>query len=299
MRPSLRLPKLPRVALLAVALLVPCSSLVAQASGQQKHMLFRVRSQTGAQVYILGSVHLLTPEAAKLPAEVDSAFAHARTIAFETNLDSVQSGAQELLARGRYAGGATLRSSLSPVGVAKTDSILKLYGLSLDLVNQFKPWLVSVLLTQFVMQKARFQPQYGVDVQLNTRAKQAGKTVVGLEPLELQLGIFDRIPAKDQEAMLTTSPSPDSAARTLGAIKDAWLMGNTALLDTLLNRTAGETPAFYSIMIVERNRSWIPKIEQLLAAKDNALIVVGAAHLVGRDGVLELLRAKGYTIEQM
>ena len=113
--------------------------------GSGKHMLFRIHGPTGATVYLLGSVHLLDPQAGKLPAEVDSAFAHAKTVAFETSLDTVQMRAMELMARGQYTGGATLRSSLSPAGAAKADSVLKLYGLSVDQVNRFKPWLVSVL----------------------------------------------------------------------------------------------------------------------------------------------------------
>src|SRR6201995_5135938 len=64
-----------------------------------KHMLFRVRGPSGASVYLLGSVHVLAAEAGKLPAEIDTAFAHARTVAFETSLDTVQLRAQELLGR--------------------------------------------------------------------------------------------------------------------------------------------------------------------------------------------------------
>src|SRR5262245_20467902 len=84
-----------------------------------KTMLFRVRaSNGGATVYLLGSVHLL-PESSKLPAVVDSAFAKAGVVAFETSLDSVQVRGPELVARAQYQNGATLRSSLSPAGAAK------------------------------------------------------------------------------------------------------------------------------------------------------------------------------------
>jgi uncharacterized protein len=264
-----------------------------------KHMLFRIRGSTGATVYLLGSVHLLDPQAGKLPAEVDSAFAHAKTVAFETSLDTVQMRAMEMMTRGQYTGGATLKSSLSPAGLAKADSVLKLYGLTVEQVNRFKPWLVSVLLTQMVIQKAKFEAQYGVDMQLNARAKQANKPVVGLESVDFQLGLLDRIPAADQERMITMSSGPDSSARTLAQIKDAWIAGDTGMLDSLLNRAGAESPAMLSIMVTERNKSWIPKIEDMLNGKDDALVVVGAAHLVGSQGVVALLRAKGYTIEQM
>src|SRR5215468_40746 len=79
-----------------------------------KHMLFRVRGPNGATVYLLGSVHLLSAESATLPPEMDSAFARAKSVGFETSIDSIQMRAQELLMRAQYANGATLRGSLSP-----------------------------------------------------------------------------------------------------------------------------------------------------------------------------------------
>ena len=269
------------------------------ASPTAKHMLFRVRGTAGATVYLLGSVHLLSPEAGKLPAEVDSAFVRAKTIAFETSLDTVQMRAQEMMGRARYSNGATLRSTLSPAGAAKADSLLKGYGLSVDQLNQFKPWFVSLIMGQLVMQKAKFAPEYGVDMQLNARAKAAGKPVVGLESVDFQMGLFDSITPADQEKMLTFGNEPDSTMHQLMVIKDAWIEGNATKLDSLLNSRMGDSPGLFATLITDRNKTWIPSIEQMLKGKDDVLVVVGAAHLVGKQGVLEMLKKKGYSIEQM
>jgi len=262
-------------------------------------MLFRVRGTNGASVYLLGSVHLLSADAGKLPSVVDSAFAHAKTIAFETSLDTVQMRAMELLTRARFSNGATLRSTLSPASAAKADSLLKPYGISLDQLNQFKPWFVSLMMSQLVMQKAQFQAQYGVDMQLNERAKKAGKPVVGLEPVDFQLGLFDSISPADQEKMLTALGSPDSTMHDLLSIKDAWISGSPAKLDSLLNSKTHDSPTLYAKLVTDRNKSWIPAIEQMLNGKDDMLVVVGAAHLVGKEGVLELLKKKGFKVEQL
>src|SRR4051812_13750970 len=96
-----------------------------------KHMLFKAPGPNGATVSLLGSVHLLSPDAGKLPAEVDSAFARAATVAFETSIDSVQMRAQEMLLKARFAPGSSLRTTLSPAGLAKAESVVKLYGLTL------------------------------------------------------------------------------------------------------------------------------------------------------------------------
>jgi len=264
-----------------------------------KHMLFRVRGPNGATLYLLGSVHLLSQDAATLPPQVDSAFDRAKTLSLETSFDSIQMRAAELMMRGRLSNGATLRSTLSPSAVPKVDSLLRSYGLTLDQVNGFKPWFVSMLLAQVAMQKMGFQAQYGVDMQLNARAKAAGKPVFGLESADFQLGLFDGLSTADQEQMLIGDAAPEQDAKDLTAIRDAWVVGNVAALDSLLNRRLDSAPSLRNALLTNRNRSWIPKLEELIKGKDDALVVVGAGHLVGKDGVLELLKAKGYTIEQM
>ena len=264
-----------------------------------KHMLFRVRGPNGATVYLLGSVHLLSPESAALPPEVDAAFAQAKSVGFETSIDSLQMRAQELLMRAQYGNGATLRGSLSPATVAHADSLMKNYGMSLDQFNGFKPWFVSMLLSQLALRKMDFRPELGVDMQLHTKAKAASKPEFGLESTDVQLGLFDAMSPQDQEKMLKEIVSPDSAAKQLKAIRDAWSSGNGGALDSLLNKGMKDSPAVYAALVTNRNQAWLPKLESLIRGKDDALVVVGAGHLVGKDGVVELLRGKGYTIEQL
>jgi uncharacterized protein YbaP (TraB family) len=264
-----------------------------------KHLLYRVTGSHGATVYLLGSVHLLTAEAGRLPPEVDTAFAHAKTIAFETSLDTVMLRAPELLARGRYANGATLRSSLSPAAVAALDTVLPAYGLTVDQMNGFKPWFVSMVLSQLVMQRSNFQAQYGVEIQLNARAHEAGKTIIGLEPVDVQLGLFDSISPADQERMLLDGGMPDSASRELLRIKDAWLAGDAERIDSIMNRRTASSANLVATLVTKRTLSWMPAVLGLLAGKDDALVVVGAGHIVGSQGLVALLRAKGYTVEQL
>jgi uncharacterized protein YbaP (TraB family) len=264
-----------------------------------KHILYRVRGPKGATVYLLGSVHLLNADAATLPPEVDSAFARARSVTFETSLDSAMARGAEMMMRGRYSDGKTLRGTMSPAHAAKADSLLHAYGLSLDQVNGLKPWLVSLVMAQLAMQRLNFQPQYGVDMQLNARAKQASKPVLGLESVDFQMGLFDALTPADQERMLVESDGPEATAKQLGAIRDAWSHGDAAGLDSMINARMADAPTLLDALVLNRNRSWIPKIETMLQGSDDALVVVGAGHLVGKQGVVALLKAKGYTIEQM
>jgi uncharacterized protein YbaP (TraB family) len=291
-------------AALATTLVAVSVALASAVSAQivapaHKHILFRAVGPKGATVYLLGSVHLLTPEAGKLPVEVDSAFAHAKTIVLETSLDTAMLNAQDLLARAQYANGVTLRSSLSSATLARLDSLLPQYGLTVDQLNGFKPWFVAVMVSQLAMQRANFQAEYGVDIQINERARAAGKKVIGLEPVSYQLGLFDSMPAADQEEMLRQTTPPDSAIADLTRIKDAWLAGDAVKLDSIVNRATPGSERLVDELVTQRNQNWIPEIEALVGGSTDALVVVGAAHLVGAQGVIALLRARGYRVEQL
>jgi uncharacterized protein YbaP (TraB family) len=275
------------------------SPALAHAPSFDRQMLFRVTGPKGGTVFLLGSVHLLSPEAGRLPRIVDSVFNRSKTVAFETRIDSLQMRAFELFAKASYPRGKTLHSEFSPSGVPRLDTLLNAYGVPVEQVDGYKPWFVSLLFTQIVMKRANFSTQYGVDAQLNARAHETGKAIIGLEPVDAQLGLFDGISPADQERMVLQSVGPDSSAHMLMEIKDAWQTGDAGALDRLLNKGLKDSPSLFAALVTNRNTSWMPKIESLLQGPDDALVVVGAAHLVGKQGVVEMLRAKGYTVQQM
>jgi uncharacterized protein YbaP (TraB family) len=152
---------------------------------------------------------------------------------------------------------------------------------------------------QNVMARAHFETKYGVDMQLNARAHTANKTIVGLESVETQLGLFDSLSPADQEKMVLQSSGPDSSSRILMKIKDAWTTGDVSALDNLLNEGLKDVPSLFARLVTDRNAAWIPRIEEMVKSRDDALVVVGAGHLVGKKGVVEMLRAKGYAVDQM
>jgi uncharacterized protein YbaP (TraB family) len=82
-------------------------------------------------------------------------------------------------------------------------------------------------------------------------------------------------------------------------VTKAWRSGDAARLAALLSSEYGTFPSLYKPLVTDRNRRWMPQVEELLKSNDNSLVVVGALHLVGTGGLLELLRGKGYTITQL
>ena len=125
-----------------------------------------------------------------------------------------------------------------------------------------------MVLTQLVLQKMNFKAELGVDMQLHAKAKAASKPEFGLESTDFQLGLFDSLSPQDQEGMLKEISSPDSAAKQLKAIRDAWSAGNAGTLDSLLNSSMKNSPGVFAALITNRNRSWIPKLESLIKGLD-------------------------------
>ncbi|HET9984198.1 MAG TPA: TraB/GumN family protein [Longimicrobiales bacterium] len=269
----------------------------AVASG--KHILWKVTGARGT-VYLLGSVHLLTPDAYPMAPAIESAFSGAKRVVFEANLDSLQARAPELVLRGRLPEGQTLRSVLSPETYALLESKLQAYGMAPEMVQGMKPWLLALLLSQFEFQKAGLQPQYGIDLHYKEEAQKAGKALGSLESTDFQLGIFDGFAPVDQETFLrSTLTQLDSTGVVMLRIKDAWKAGDAVALESWVNRNTAPYPAISAALLTDRNRRWVPQIEAMLKGGEDVLVVVGAGHLVGRDGVVALLRAKGYRVEQL
>jgi len=149
------------------------------------------------------------------------------------------------------------------------------------------------------VQQAGFEASLGLDKYFFDKAVTAGKELIVLETAESQIDRFDTMPEALQEQMLRgTLADLDAQNRDLKAIVSAWQRGDIGALEKTLLAGFAESPAAYASLLVERNRNWMPQIEACLTRTTPCLVVVGAAHLVGPDGLIALLRAKGYRVEQ-
>ena len=108
------------------------------------------------------------------------------------------------------------------------------------------------------------------------------------------------LPADMEETvLLQTMKEHDDIQKEIVAIIEAWKSGDADVLDTILLKSFKDYPGVHKRLIVDRNKNWLPKIESLLGQKENVMIIVGAAHLVGKDGVIAVLKQRGYQVEQL
>jgi hypothetical protein len=167
--------------------------------------------------------------------------------------------------------------------------------------ERFEPWAVALTIMGVELQSTGFTGDLGVDVHFSGRAANESKEVAGLETIEDQLSIFDSMSPQTQEEFLKqTLDGRDQTSAMLKDLASAWRRGDAKTLEKLAITQMKSDSVLYREMLVDRNSAWMPKIEEYLNTSGRRyLVVVGAAHLVGPDGLLAMLRAKGYTPEQM
>lgn len=284
---------------IVVAVLVLCASLSAQAP--QKHFLWKVEDAKGGSAYLLGSLHVLSADAYPLPAAIDKAFAESKTLVEEVDLDEMNDPMQMMaaLSKAMLTGGQTLDQLVSAQTFAEVKKRAEGYGMPMAAIQRMKPWLVAITLMAPTLQAAGFKPELGIDKHFFDRAKEKGLKRQALETLAYQLDRFDQMPPQLQEDMLKATI--EDLDTQVGGVKDllrAWTSGDIATMEKLALTAFLQSPDLYQRLLSERNQNWMPHVERCLTDNAGCFIVVGAAHLVGRDGLPVLLERKGYRITQ-
>jgi uncharacterized protein YbaP (TraB family) len=292
--------RLPRLAVVLVALGL-CTSAAAQTpAAVGKSFVWKVQSGTKV-LYLAGSVHALGADAYPLAAAYDKAFAAAGTLVEEIDLAEAEqlAAAPMLLAKGLYTDGRTFEGAVGKDTASMVASRLKETGIPPEMIRLMKPWMVMLLITAFEAQKAGLDAALGLDKHFFDKAKAAGKPVLALETAESQIDRFDKMPESLQEQMLrSTLTELDVQSNSVAAMINAWRTGNADALEKMALSSFDGYRGAYASLIVERNNNWIPQIEACMAKPQPCFVVVGAAHLVGPDGLLVLLKKKGFTLEQ-
>ena len=276
----------------------------AQAQATQRPLLWKV-SDADNHVYLLGSFHLLKPDDYPLPAEVDRAFDDAESLLFE--IDPKEMTAPETVATMQkymaYEDGLSLSQVLPPQTLARLGTLVSASGGSLQSLEASEPWAVNLGLVLGVTRALGFSADLGLDRHLMMRAADAGKPAAGLETADAQMRAMDAVPHAEQvQGLEEFLADPRKAARLMVDMHRWWRSGDADALDREMRADMQrKTPESYRLMDVERNDAWLPRIEARLTESktDDTLVVVGSLHLLGEDGLVEKLRAKGYRVERI
>lgn len=295
-----RLTRVPLAALLA-ALAALWLAPSAQADSGGDGLVWALRGEHNT-VYIAGSVHLLRPDGAPLPAPLEHAYRAAESLLMEIDLDDLDptAGARFTAAHAVYGADRSLRGAIGEARWQKTADLAQQLGLPLAVIERFEPWAVALLLSVAQLQQAGLSIEAGVEQQLARRASVDAKPIEGLETLEQQLKLFDGLDEAAQIRFLElTVDDAASVAAELGSIDAAWRAGREPELAQLLRDEYARFPELFELLVDRRNAAWIEPLRALLGRRDDVLVVVGALHLVGDGSVIDLLRRAGLEPERL
>jgi uncharacterized protein YbaP (TraB family) len=236
-----------------------------------------------------------------LPTEFDRAYAAADTLVFEIDPAAAQDPnfAMQLLAKASYTDGRTLKTVLSPEAYAALAAQGTQSGLPIELLNTLKPGMVMMMLTMQELTKAGVSEE-GVDMHYHARGVKDGKSVRSLETPEFQIDLVTSMgEGIENELVLYGLEDLSHMKELFNELIGAWRSGDVDQIEALFIADMVDYPELYSKLLVDRNQRWIPQIEAYLKTPEIEFVLVGAAHAAGEDGILALLKAQGYTIEQL
>jgi hypothetical protein len=294
-----------RMVVLAVALAFFASSALARENigAGQKSFLWKIQSKT-ATAFILGSVHLAKPDIYPLPQKIEESFDKSGILALEADPTKEQDTAllQQMLAAATYMEGGLLKEHLSRETFELARREIERLGLPMEAFSRTKPWFLAMSIESLEFQRLGYDPANGIDVYFAGKA--AGeKRIVELESFDYQIRLLNGFSDQEQELfLLYTLKDLATLQDGIDELMAAWRSGDTKTMEGLTTRTISESPELRPIfdkLYYKRNREMTTRIEQLLKGKETIFVVVGAAHLVSKEGILEILRGKGYSVQQM
>lgn len=270
-------------------------------------MMWTVRGRHTTHT-LLGSIHILPKGFFPLDPKIERAFQQAAALAVEADIHNINvlSVAWQVLQYGTYCGinpfcSASLRDDLSPALLQRLQRELPRFGFQLDAVTRFKPWFLAIMLQGQMLQRSGIS-QDGIDQHFLKKANARKIPILQLESLKGQLSIFDQLPPRLQTQMLVSSLEEKEFNQSMQAILRLWKEGDAEKLAKKLAEDTKKDPdarLTYTILLDHRNVRMTQKIIRFLREQTRPhFIIVGAAHFVGKNSILDLLERAGFKPKQ-
>ncbi len=281
----------------------------AEPAGKPAHvppvpLLWKVSGPQGGELYLLGSFHLLKADDYPLSTDVDKAFDASSRLLFELAPEEMNSPtlAAQMAQAALRRDGRLLKDDLDADTWGRLQEYAAANGLPIDRLAGLKPWFVGLTISLGQMARQGLDAQAGLDRHLMTRAAEVGKPALGLESAAAQIAMLDGMSVDEQRQLLREAlEQVDKGDEQGRRLHDAWRRGDDVTLwRDMATQMKRDYPALYRRINTERNDAWLAPLQQRLqAGQGTTLVVVGALHLLGSDGVVEKLRAKGYRVERI
>jgi len=251
-------------------------------------------------LYLYGTVHFLPGDLDWQKQDMIDAFAEAGTVFFETSSDEAAGIKATVLTNslGMQSDGRRLSGRLDSYELKLLEAVAHNSGVDKAVLDSMKPWLASEFLMVLAAEQAGLSPALSADEALKSRARRLGKNIRYFETVEEQIRLFaDRDEAAQMALLIETMEGYNSlGAETIDTIKH-WSVGETEKLSaSIVTDFREKSPDYYAQLIADRNRTWAEELKTYLGGEGTGFAAVGIGHLLGEDGLPNMLREAGFSV---
>ncbi len=254
------------------------------------------------RIYLLGSVHVLREQDHPIPTAIEDAYQDAEILIMEVDMDDLdQLEIAGLVSElGIIGDGSSLQEYMGQELYTEAAEYASQLNIPIAMLGATEPWLAAITVEQMMLLRIGFDPQYGIEFHFSAKAGEDEKEILGFESAREQLEFLDGLsPAAQRSLLIQTLRESLSIEEDINLLIRAWRHGDIKFLEETLLAEMQKYPELYKTLVVDRNRAWVEKIRKLVAEEDDYLIVVGALHMVGEDGVPALLSEIGINADQL
>jgi uncharacterized protein YbaP (TraB family) len=265
-------------------------------------LLYKVTKDTSA-VYLFGSIHFGNEHFYPLHEKIEQAFEKSKSLIVEVNTedDSFNTQSQAFAKEMMLPDGKTLKNMLSAPLYKKLEQAINGYGLTIDKFNKMQPWVIAISLSAFQLQSAGYVADYGIDKYFINKAQKNKKNIISLETITQQMNLLQSFNEEDFLAYTILESSTNKAR--MHKLSQNWLCGKEEeLIADVLKDYSSDIVKYKELhdnMITKRNITMTSGVESYLKKGGAYFLVVGTAHIVGKGGIVDLLKNKGYKVEKL
>ncbi len=265
-------------------------------------LLWKIEGNGLAKVsYLFGTIHMIDADKFFWPPKTLAAFDESEQVAFEIDMNEMNDlGAQMgLMTKAFMKDGLTLKDLYSEEDYATVKNHLSEMGLPMFLMEKLKPMFLTVFASGDIDMSTGFgagSSMKSYEMEFMSLAKDSEKAISGLETIEYQLSVFDSIPYTDQAQMLLESiTSSDAGDDQFAEMMDMYLTQDISAMSSMMGEEEAGIGGYEDILLFTRNKNWIPIMSDKMKTA-STFFAVGAGHLGGKDGVIDLLKKAGYKL---
>lgn len=263
--------------------------------------LWQVNSEQN-RIYLLGSIHLLREQDYPIPSAIYDAYENAEILIMELDMDDMDPAEGQALTKelGMIQDDRTLSDLMGSELYGEAETLAAAAQIPIALLAKSEPWYAAMTVEIMLLMRMGFNPQYGIETHFMNLAADDGKEILGFETMRQQLELLDGLSPEVQRDMLIQALAEGIELHALmDPMIDAWSKGDVTFIADNLLADIEDYPEINQAIVVDRNIDWTNQIVDLLNDNEDYLVIVGTLHLVGDQGVPNLLQSRDYEVKQL